>query len=52
MKLTSRRNLALELSKRPVNISEVGKGLNQVVKMWESRKEIIIKDSFLYSNTK
>ena len=46
-KITSRRELAITLSQGKVSIENVSIKLQRVIKLWLSRKEIVLVDGFL-----
>ena len=46
-KITSRRELAIALSKGKVSIENVSIKLQRVIELWLSRKEIVLLDGFL-----
>ena len=46
-KITSRKELAITLSKGKVSIENVSIKLQRVIELWLSRKEIVLIDGFL-----
>jgi hypothetical protein len=49
--ITSRKELANKLNnKNTVELSQISKKLNRIIKLWISRKEIIIKENIIIGN--
>jgi len=50
MKIKSRRDLAIALSKGPVNLNVISRNLNKTINLWINRSEVVIDKDKLKLN--